>query len=62
VEFEITLTAKSTDEGGILASFNRQLAELGGENTLLDETKPFRVNGSQESWFEASRTYRIVLS
>lgn len=64
MEFEITLTAKTTDEGGIVGGFNSQLAEFGegATVTLLSQKTPYRVYSSDgSSWFQAERTYLIVL-
>lgn len=61
VEFDITLTAKTTDEGGLKASFEKQLAELGGTATLIDEVDPYRVESSDSFYFQAERKYHIVL-
>lgn len=60
MDYEIELTAKTTDDGGFVGSFTRQLAELGGEATLLSERAPYRVETSDGFYFEARRTYRIV--
>lgn len=59
--FEITLTAKTSDEGGLVGSFDAQLAELGGEATLISETPPERVNTGDNFHFQATRTYSITL-
>ena len=61
MEFEITLTAKTTDEGGLKKSFEDQLAELGGTATLVSQVPPYRVETSDGFFFEAQRTYNIVL-
>jgi hypothetical protein len=61
VEFEIILTAKTTDEGGLKGSFEAQLSELGGRSILLDEVPPFRVDSSNGSYFQAERQYKIIL-
>lgn len=60
-EFEIELTAKTIDEGGLAASFARQLSQFGGTATLLSQTSPYRVDSSGTFWFEARRLYKISL-
>jgi len=62
MEFEIELTAKTTDPGGIAQSFEDQLAEFGeAEIELLSQTTPYRVESSGGFYFEAKRTYKITL-
>lgn len=62
MEFEIELTATTRDEGGIVQSFNNQLAELGGTATLVVEMPPVKVNvDGNQFYFEARRLYHIVL-
>ena len=61
--FDIDLTATTRDEGGILASFARQISEFGPveQAELLSEIPPFRVDTGSGFFFEARRTYRITL-
>jgi hypothetical protein len=61
VEFEITLTAKTTDDGGLKTSFERQLLELGGNAELISEVAPYRVDSSDGFYFQAERKYKITL-
>ena len=61
MEFDIVLRAKSSDEGGLLASFEAQLAKLGGTATLISEVAPIRVETGDDYYFEAQRTYHVVL-
>lgn len=61
MEFDITLTAKSTDTGGLSGSFKSQLAELGGTATLVSQVTPYRVASSEGNYFQAEQTYHIVL-
>ncbi len=61
MEFEITLIAKTTDEGGLLGSFESQLAQLGGTAELLEEVDPYRVDSSNTHYFQAERRYKITL-
>lgn len=61
MDFTIELIANSNDEGGFLASFTRQLAELGGIAELVSETMPHRVDLGESSYFEARRTYNISI-
>lgn len=61
MEFDITLTAKTSDPGGLLASFTQQLEELGGTAVLISETTPYKVTESGSYYFEAQRTYHITL-
>ena len=62
MEFDITLTAKTTDEGGLVASFSRQLAQFGGQETLISESPVHRVDSSDGTfWFQCERIYHIVL-
>ncbi len=62
--FDIDLTATTRDEGGILASFARQLDEFGPDARaeLIGEMPPFRVDTSDGFFFEARRTYRVTLA
>lgn len=61
-EFDIELTARTTDEGGLRGSFERQLNELGGVASLTDQVGPYRVDSSDGVfWFEQRRTYHIVM-
>jgi len=61
MEFDIDLVAKTSDEGGITASFDAQLAELGGTATIVTQVNPYRVDlGGGKFYFEAKRTYHIV--
>ncbi len=61
MEFEIEITARTSDEGGIKGSIERQLAEFGGEATLLKQEGPYRVDSSGTYWFEVRQTYTITL-
>lgn len=61
MEFDITLYAKTTDEGGLMTSFNQQLAELGGTATLVSQVTPYKVEQAGTFHFESQRTYHIVL-
>lgn len=58
---QIVLRAKSTDEGGIKGSFEKQLSELGGETEVVEEVDPYRVDTSDGWYFEAVRTYDVKL-
>lgn len=58
---QLVLKAKSNDEGGITASFEEQLQKLGGEAELVDEKGPYRVDSSNEWYFEVERTYEVTL-
>lgn len=62
MEFEITLTAKTSDEGGLKESFESQLVQLGGVAELLDEVQPYRVDSSNGHYFQAERRYKITLN
>lgn len=62
MDFEIELIAKTTDEGGLLGSFDAQLAELGGSASLVSEVSPYRVDSGNGFYFEARRVYRVSLT
>lgn len=61
MDFTVTLTAKTSDEGGIKESFESQLKTFGGEATLIDTTDAYRVDSSDGFYFEVQRTYNIAL-
>lgn len=61
MEFEVVLVATTRDEGGMKVSFDRQVAEIGGEPTLLEEYQPYAVESSDGRYFEAKRKYKFVL-
>lgn len=56
---QMVLRAKSTDDGGIKGSFENQLAKLGTEAELIDEEGPYRVDSSDDWFFEVRRTYEV---
>lgn len=64
MEFELELTAKTTDPGGIATSFEEQLAAF-GETAVVEQLKqvgPYRVDSSSTTyWFEVRRTYKITI-
>jgi hypothetical protein len=62
MEFDITLTAKTTDDGGLAGSFTKQLSDLGGTATVLETGEPYRVDSSNGSYFESKNTYHVVTS
>lgn len=62
--FEIDLVAKTTDKGGIEASFAEQLAQFGEPQSveLLETEGPYRVDTSNgKFYFEVRRRYNITL-
>ena len=63
MEFEIELVAKTTDPGGIVASFAGQLAAFGdtAEFEQISQEGPYRVDSSNGYWFEVRRTYKFTL-
>lgn len=60
MQFEIEITAKSTDPGGLLGSLNDQLSELEGEITVLSEGQPYRVDQGDSFYFEVINRYRVT--
>lgn len=62
MEFNIDLIAKTSDAGGMVASFNRQLEEFGGVATLINQGQPYKVVMGSGFHFESVRTYHIVLA
>lgn len=60
---QVVLSAKSNEEGGIKGSFENQLAKLGVDGAgaeLLAEEGPYRVDSSNEWYFEIRRTYEVA--
>lgn len=58
---QIVLRANSNDPGGFKASFDAQLAKLGGKVTLVSEEGPYRVDSSDSYYFEMRRVYELKL-
>lgn len=61
MEFDITLYARTSDPGGLVVSFETQLSELGGTATMTSEVTPYKVEQSGSFYFEAQRTYHVVI-
>lgn len=62
MEFDITLNAKTTDEGGLVGSFEAQLAEFGPATiTLVSQVTPYKVEQAGGFHFEAQRTYHVII-
>lgn len=63
MEFEITLYARSDDEGGIVASFNAQLEELGAiTSEIVSQVIPYKVTSTNGAYyFESQRTYNVTI-